>query len=116
ASLLDFKNTRVVAASIFALALVGACLALISGADVNGAHRWLDFSGLKLQPSEFLKPAFAVLAATFLADKLKRGFPGELVTLALLLPALGVLLMQPDVGQTALLTTLCVAMLFFAGL
>lgn len=116
ASSLDYKDTRLAAAWVFALALIGAFLALMTGEDVNGAHRWLDFGGLKLQPSEFLKPAFAVLAAAFLADKLKRGFPGGLVSVALLLPALGILLLQPDVGQTMLLGTLCVAMLFLAGL
>jgi len=116
ASLLDFKETRYLAAWVFALALIGAFLALMSGEDVNGAHRWLDFGGLKLQPSEFLKPAFAVVAAAFLADKLKRGFPGGLVTVGMLVPALGILLLQPDVGQTLLLGTLCVTMLFLAGL
>jgi cell division protein FtsW len=115
-SLLSFKQARVAAAAIFALALVGAVLALLIGPNVNGAHRWLEFGGFKLEPSEFLKPAFAVLAAAFLADKLKRGFPGEAWTLGFLAPAILVLLFQPDVGQTALLTTLCVAMLFFAGL
>jgi len=116
ASLLDFAATRVLAAGVFAAALVGAGFALVSGVDINGAHRWLEFGGLKLEPSEFLKPAFAVLAAAFLADKLKRGFPGELVTLAFLAPALVILLLQPDVGQTFLLCTLCVSMLFLAGL
>jgi cell division protein FtsW len=116
ASLLDPKQMRTVAAAVFGLALIGAGIALLSGADVNGAHRWLNFGEFKLQPSEFLKPAFAILAAAFLADKLKRGFPGEWVTLIVLAPALGVLLLQPDVGQTALLTILCIAMLFFAGL
>ncbi|HXJ00031.1 MAG TPA: FtsW/RodA/SpoVE family cell cycle protein, partial [Micropepsaceae bacterium] len=116
ASFLSFKQARVAAACIFALALVGAVLALIFGPNVNGAHRWLEFGGFKLEPSEFLKPAFAVLAAAFLADKLKRGFPGEAWTLGFLAPAILVLLFQPDVGQTALLTTICVAMLFFAGL
>src|SRR5258708_30248325 len=116
ASLLDFKQARAAAAAVFALALIGAVLALLIGVDVNGAHRWLELGGLKLEPSEFLKPAFAILAAAFLADKLKRGFPGEAVTLGMLVPAIIVLLLQPDVGQTALLTTLCVAMLFFAGL
>ena len=116
ASLLSFKQARMAAAAVFALALIGAGLALLIGPNVNGAHRWLEFGGFKLEPSEFLKPAFAVLAAAFLADKLKRGFPGEAWTLGFLAPAILVLLFQPDVGQTALLTTLCVAMLFFAGL
>lgn len=116
AALLEPKQMRNLAAVVFGLALVGACIALLGGADVNGAHRWLNFGDFKLQPSEFLKPAFAILAATFLADKLKRGFPGELVTLAVLAPAIVILLLQPDVGQTGLLTILCIAMLFFAGL
>src|SRR4029450_13695713 len=79
-------------------------------------QRCLHFHALMIAPSEFLKPAFAILAAAFLADKLKRGFPGELVTLALLAPALVILLLQPDVGQTMLLSALCVVMLFLAGL
>jgi cell division protein FtsW len=116
ASLLNSKQALIAAAAVFALALLGAGFALAFGPNVNGAHRWLEFAGLKIEPSEFLKPAFAVLAGAFLADKLKRGFPGEAFTLALLAPAIGILLLQPDVGQTALLTTLCVAMLFFAGL
>lgn len=115
-SLMDSKQARVLAAILFALSFIGAGLALLSGEDINGAHRWLSFGGLNLQPSEFLKPAFAVLAAAVLADKLKRGFPGDLVTLLLAAPAVGILLLQPDVGQTALLSVLCVAMLFFAGL
>jgi len=115
-SMLDSKTTRILAACVFALGLIGAWLALVAGVDINGAHRWLDFGGLRLEPSEFLKPAFAVLAAAFLADKLKRGFPGELVTIGLLAPALVVLLLQPDVGQTLLLSTLCVVMLILTGL
>ena len=116
ASLLNFKQALMTAAVVFALALIGAVFALLIGPNVNGAHRWLEFGGLKIEPSEFLKPAFAVLAGAFLADKIKRGFPGEAVTLGLLALAIPVLLLQPDVGQTALLSTLCVAMLFFAGL
>ena len=42
ASLLDFKQARAAAAAIFALALIGAVLALTIGVDVNGAHRWLE--------------------------------------------------------------------------
>jgi len=115
-SFLDPKQMRMVAASVFALALIGAIFVLLWGESVNGSYRWIRLFGFTLQPSEFLKPAFAVLAAAFLADKLKYKFPGELVTLAVLAPALIVLLLQPDVGQTALLIMLCVVMLFFAGL
>ncbi len=115
-SLLNSKQARVLAACVYALALIGAFLALIAGADVNGAHRWLEFAGFKLQPSEFLKPGFAVLAAMFLSDKLKHGFAGELWIAIFLAPALLILLLQPDIGQTALLSMLMIAMLFFSGI
>ena len=116
ASFLNPKQMRQVAASIFAFALIGTIYVLFTGESVNGASRWVRLWGITLQPSEFLKPAFAVLAAAFLADKLKHNFPGEAMTLAVLTPAVIVLLLQPDVGQTALLIMLCVIMLFFAGL
>nr|TFG54205.1 MAG: cell division protein FtsW [Hyphomicrobiales bacterium] len=116
ASFLDPKQMRLLAAGVFALALIGAIYVLYSGESVNGANRWVRLWGFTLQPSEFLKPAFAILAAAFLADKFKHNFPGEAVTLGVLAPAVIVLLLQPDVGQTALLIMLCVIMLFFAGL
>ncbi len=116
ASFLDPKQMRIAAAGIFGLALIGVFCALNWGESVNGSNRWLQIFGFTLQPSEFLKPAFAVLAAAFLTDKLKHNLPGEAVMLAVLSPAVIILLMQPDVGQTALLIMLCVVMLFFAGL
>jgi len=116
-SLLDPKRMRLLAAIVFGLALIGACLALFFGTDVNGAYRWLDFGTFKLQPSEFIKPAFVVLAGALLADKIKRGHPGEFtIVFILLAPALAILLAQPDVGQAALLVMLCVTILFLAGL
>src|SRR5215469_2062696 len=42
--------------------------------------------------------------------------PKPLITLLLILPAIVILLLQPDVGQTGLLLSLWGAMLFFAGL
>ena len=75
ASFLDPKQMRQVAASIFAFALIGTIYILFTGESINGASRWVRIWGFTLQPSEFLKPAFAVLAAAFLADKLKHNFP-----------------------------------------
>jgi cell division protein FtsW len=116
ASMLEPRQMRALCATLFALAFIGATIALFTSDEVGGARRWIDFGGLKLQPSEFLKPAFAVLAATFLSEKIKRGYRGDLILLGMLVPVVAVLLMQPDVGQTMLLVVLSVSMLFFAGL
>jgi cell division protein FtsW len=116
ASLLTIRQVKITAAVVFALALVASFLVLFVGIDVLGARRELNFGPLSLQPSEFLKPSFAVLAAAVLADRAPLSLPKPVVTFLLILPAIVILLLQPDVGQTGLLLSLWGAMLFFAGL
>jgi cell division protein FtsW len=116
ASLLSLRQVKITAAVVFASALVASFLVLFLGADVLGARRELNFGILSLQPSEFLKPSFAILAAAVLADRAPLSIPKPVITLLLILPAIFILLLQPDVGQTGLLLSLWGAMLFFAGL
>jgi cell division protein FtsW len=115
-SLLPLRHVRILAAVTFAFALIGSFLVLFVGADVLGARRELDLGAFALQPSEFLKPSFAILAAAVLADRQPLTIPKPLVTFLLLIPALLILLRQPDVGQTGLLLCLWGAMLFFWGM
>ncbi len=115
-SLLSLRQVKLVGAVVFAAAIIGSYLVLFFGVDVLGARRELDFGPLALQPSEFLKPGFAVVAAAVLADREPLPIPKPLVTFLLLALALGALLNQPDVGQTGLLLCLWGAMLFFWGL
>jgi cell division protein FtsW len=115
-SLLSLRQIRILAAVTFACALIGSFLVLFIGADVLGARRELDLGAFALQPSEFLKPSFAILAAAVLADRQPLAIPKPVVTFLLLAPALLILIRQPDVGQTGLLLCLWGAMLFFWGL
>ncbi|MBW8708156.1 MAG: FtsW/RodA/SpoVE family cell cycle protein [Alphaproteobacteria bacterium] len=115
-SLLSLRQIRILAAVTFACALIGSFLVLFVGADVLGARRELDLGPFALQPSEFLKPSFAILAAAVLADRQPLAIPKPVVTFLLLAPALLILIRQPDVGQTGLLLCLWGAMLFFWGM
>ncbi len=115
-SLVSMRTIKLASAVVFALALIGSTLVLFTGSEVLGAKRWIDLGWMTLQPSEFLKPGFAVLAASILADKAKMILPKELITFLLVLPAVAVLLLQPDVGQTGLLLALWGALLFFYGI
>jgi cell division protein FtsW len=115
-SLLPLRQIRILAAVTFACALIGSFLVLFVGADVLGARRELDLGPFALQPSEFLKPSFAILAAAVLADRHPLAIPKPVVTFLLIAPALVILIKQPDVGQTGLLLCLWGAMLFFWGL
>jgi len=116
ASVLSLKAIKISAAIVYAFALIGSALVLFTGDEVLGAKRWIDFGWMTLQPSEFLKPGFAVLGSAILADKAKMILPKEIVTLLLIAPALVVLILQPDVGQTGLLLALWGALLFFNGI
>jgi len=116
ASLLSLQQLKIIAAVTFALALIGSFVVLFTGSEVLGAKRWIDLGWMTLQPSEFLKPGFAVLGAAILADKMPMKLPKPIITLLLVGPALAILMLQPDVGQTALLLALWGALLFFAGI
>jgi cell division protein FtsW len=116
ASLLSPRQVKIVAALVFAAAMIGSVLVLFVGNDILGARRELNFGFISLQPSEFLKPGFAILAAAILADRAPLALPKPAVTFLFILPAIVILLLQPDVGQSGLLLSLWGAMLFFAGL
>jgi cell division protein FtsW len=115
-SLLKPSQVRDAALYVFVAALAGSILVLFIGNETLGARRWLDLGWFSFQPSEFLKPSFAVLAAAILADTRPAPLPRPTITAIFVLPAILVLLRQPDVGQTFLLLALWAAMLFFAGL
>ena len=67
------------------VAVVGCLVAIaltamtLAGPEIKGARRWISLPGLSMQPSEFLKPFFAVAAAWLIAEGKRPGrFPGML--------------------------------------
>jgi cell division protein FtsW len=115
ASVLSLQQLKIAAAVTFAAALIGSALVLVAGTEVLGAKRSIEFGLFSLQPSEFLKPGFAVLGAAIIADRNAMALPKPLITFLLIVPAIAILLMQPDVGQSTLLLALWGALLFFSG-
>ena len=98
-----------------AIALFGLALMIwvaFTGAEINGARRWVRLGGHSFQPSEIVKPGFVVLTAWLLAQARERAEMHALpMALGLLALFTGLLLQQPDVGQT-LLTALVWGALF----
>src|SRR5581483_5428646 len=79
-SMLSPKGVRRVALAGCVIALALTALTLVTGTEIKGARRWVSLPGLSLQPSEFLKPCFAVAAAWLLAEGQRtRQFPGLLL-------------------------------------
>src|SRR3546814_7325539 len=97
--------------------MLGVLLTFFMGAEVKGAHRWLYVAGLSLQPSEFVKPAFAVVAAWLFAEWRKgTGFPGWAISTGLCAFVVLLLLLQPDVGMSIVVVAVWLAQFFIAGL
>ncbi len=116
-SLLSPKWVRRAAAAGFLGAVLLMVLVLFVGPQIKGATRWLSLAGITVQPSEFVKPTFAVVAAwMFTAHRLHVGFPGNWVALALYGLVAGLLLLQPDVGQTLVVSAVFFTQFFLAGL
>lgn len=116
-SLLNVRQVRRVAAITFLIAILLMVLTLFVGPEIKGAHRWLQIGPLAIQPSEFVKPSFIVLAAWMFAEAQRTpGFPGTAIALALYVIVVGVLAMQPDFGQLMLVTMAFGAIFFMAGL
>jgi cell division protein FtsW len=117
-SLLAPINVRRFAVIGFLISAVLTLLTLIVGEDINGARRWLSIGPLHFgQPSEFVKPFFAVVSAWMFAEhKLREDFPGNFIAAGMLVAVALVLLSQPDIGMTLVVSAVWCAQFFIAGL
>ena len=117
-SLLSAPSVRRVAALGFIVMLLLMVATVLLGDTINGARRWIELGPLPaLQPSEFMKPCFAVITAWMFAEHHRRkDFPGNFIAVLLLLFTATLLLSQPDVGMALVVTAVWCAQFFAAGL
>jgi cell division protein FtsW len=113
-SLLNPLGVVRLAKVLFFVFLALLVLTFVIGVEINGARRWVGIGALRLQPSEFLKPALAVFVAWQLARD--QGLAGIPRTFLLVLPVLGLLALQPDVGMAVVISGVYAAQLFLAGI
>ncbi|MGY2048283.1 FtsW/RodA/SpoVE family cell cycle protein [Methylobacterium sp. JK268] len=116
-SFLSLRHVRRLALVTYGTGIVLCVLATKYGPEIKGAHRWIQYGSIGVQPSEFVKPAFVILAAwAFAEGARRRDMPGGLLALLLLPMTIVPLIAQPDFGQTMLLTMVWCCMVFVAGL
>jgi cell division protein FtsW len=115
-SILPPKGVRRTAFFIYLVA-IGAMLTLFFlGHAAKGATRWVDIAGFTMQPSEFMKPALIVLVSWMFSEGQKgEGVPGVSIAFGLYIVAVALLLVEPDVGQTVLITIAFGACFWMAG-
>jgi cell division protein FtsW len=116
-SVLDHRKIRRLATVVFFAGVVMMMIVPFIGMDIKGAQRWIHLPGFSLQPSEFVKPAFAVVAAWLIAhQKQKPGFPGYIMCAGLYFLVVSLLMLQPDFGMTMVVTCMFAGQVFLAGL
>lgn len=116
-SLMGPRGVRRLAAIGFLAGVLLTAATVLLGSEIKGATRWISIAGFSLQPSEFLKPCFAVVAAwMFAAQNGEARVPGNMISIALFGLVAGLLLLQPDLGMTFVVTVTWFAQFFLAGL
>jgi cell division protein FtsW len=116
-SMLSTRGVRRLAIVVFCVSLALVVATLLIGPEIKGARRWLTLLGVSIQPSEFMKPAFVVLAAWAFSEGGRRPeMPATMLAFAMLFASIPLLILQPDFGQTMLLSITWGALFFLAGL
>ena len=101
---------------LFAISFLFLALVPIIGVEVKGAKRWLDLYFFRLQPIEVLKPFFILMTVKILTlEKLQNSQVKYFFSFLLLCSVLILLVDQPDLGQSILLTGSWVFTVFISG-
>ena len=100
------------------VALLVLCLGGPFAAEAKGAHRWLGYGRLRLQPMEFAKIALVLYLAYFMSSKqaiIKTFSKGVIPPFMITGVLCWLLLKQPDFGGAALMTLLLFFMCYVGG-
>jgi cell division protein FtsW len=99
------------------------CLAVVLvpgvGIEAGGARRWLGSSALEFQPSEVMKLAIVLWLARYLAEhpgRMRQFKPAAMPILLRLLPACGLIVLEPDLGTALVIAFTVAAVLLAAGM
>ncbi len=115
-SMMSPRSIRRLGFLVFGVAMFLVICTLLFGSEIKGATRWLHFGPLALQPSEFLKPGFVIVTATILASGAigRRTIPYAISIVVFAVTA-GLLILQPDFGQTFLIVAVWSLLFFLSG-
>jgi rod shape determining protein RodA len=104
--------------SLYGLLVMMLLLLDVFGSIAGGGRRWFDFAGIKIQPSEFMKPVVVMTLAHYLSvethspDRLRH----LLIAFVLVLVPFGLVIKQPDLGTSLVYLSIVIPMLYWRGL
>ncbi|MCY6379908.1 putative lipid II flippase FtsW [Hoeflea prorocentri] len=117
---LSFLSPRQVRRAALLLLLFSIAMMVFTqfyGFEAKGSRRWFSIAGFSVQPSEFLKPAFIIICAWLFSEHSRQpDIPGNLFAIILFGIVVALLIAQPDLGQTILVTIAWGTLFFMAGM
>ncbi len=120
-SMMDYRWLRAYAPIAYGTAVVALVLVITPlGSTINGSHSWIMLGGgFAVQPSELAKPALVLMLALLLAQPAEgtdRPRPLDILfCLAVAGLATGLVMLQPDLGTTLVLSMITAGVLVFSG-
>ena len=116
-SLLDNEKIIKLLTPVFVISIILLILVPVIGVEVKGSKRWLDLFLLpRFQPIELVKPLFIIFAAKIIVTSNNKNMYMRYASSFLILFLITILLVnQPDLGQTLLIVSSWVTMVFVSG-
>lgn len=104
--------------AIYVVSLLSLLGVLIFGLTVRGTTGWFSIAGIRIQPVEAAKFALLIMLARFIAEHMQLSRQWKMFWRSglILLPALVLVLTQPDVGSASVLVVLWFGLMFAAGI
>jgi cell division protein FtsW len=119
ASRIDLSTVRRYSLLLVVLAIGALLFVLVAGKSAGGSSRWIGFSFLRFQPTEFAKLIFSIFAADFIAcrERTHHAVADLVLPLGCVFAMTALLVMlQPDLGSTIMLSLIFFALLFGSGI
>ncbi len=110
------KNIRRMSFISFIILILLMTLILFLEFEVKGAKRWIQIFNFTFQPSEIIKPVFVIISAWCISKAIenKKFYLTSLFIFYIIILIL--VLLQPDLGMTVLISATFFCQLFVAGL
>ncbi|WP_455475030.1 FtsW/RodA/SpoVE family cell cycle protein [Bartonella sp. B30(2025)] len=110
------RNIRRLCALLLVVMLALMIATLFYGPELKGARRWIRVFGVSIQASEFMKPAFIIMSAWIFSKQVKcQGIFNYMLAILLYVFCSVLLILQPDIGQTLLISAAWAGLFFVTG-
>ena len=117
-SFIDYRQWKRWIPMVVGGCIVGLMLVLAVGPQINGARRWLALGFFSVQPTEMAKLAVVLYLAAFLSNPQRRVTDwqrGFLPPVAMVGIMCGLIVVEPDLGSTVVISLVFVSMMYLAG-